>query len=176
MRQLAACTHLRELEAELSCTVRDDALLRWRALGAMRTLRLAANFYISEAACAAVLAAMPGLRVSRNRGEAMQGSAMLQASRTCGAGSLTAVPLVPHTPPAQELRLELVQGSGSMLAPLAGMPLLRCLELASCHLNDAHALGAALRSATGLACLRIQVSCHVPAALPPCLAPTSCGA
>lgn len=61
--QLGACTRLRFLEAELNFTVRDDALLTWRALSAMRTLRLGANFYLTEAAVAAVLAAMPDLRV-----------------------------------------------------------------------------------------------------------------
>lgn len=57
----------------------------------------------------------------------------------------------------QELRLEQMQGSGAMLAPLERMPGLRALELASCHLNDAQALQAALRGATGLAALRVQV-------------------
>ncbi|KAI7842734.1 hypothetical protein COHA_003663 [Chlorella ohadii] len=120
-RQLGACTALRELEVELNFTVRDEVLLEWRALAHMRCLRLAGNFYISEQAMAAVLAAMPGL---------------------------------------QELRLEQMQGSGAMLGPLGELPALRTLELASCHLNDAQALHAALRGATGLAALRVQ-SCGI---------------
>lgn len=59
-------------------------------------------------------------------------------------------------PDLQELRLEQMQGSGGLLAPLHSMPALRTQELASCHLNDAQALHAALRAATGLAALRIQ--------------------
>ena len=57
----------------------------------------------------------------------------------------------------QELRLEQVQGSGALLAPLAAMPCLQALELASCHLNDAQALTAALCSAFSLEHLRVQV-------------------
>jgi hypothetical protein len=63
-------------------------------------------------------------------------------------------------PGLQELRLEQMQGSGAMLGPLHSMPALRTLELASCHLNDAQALQAALRGATGLAALRVQ-SCGI---------------
>ncbi len=61
--------------------------------------------------------------------------------------------------PSQELRLEQVQGSGAMLAPLATMHRLASLELAACHLSDADSLRAALCSATGLASLRVQVGC-----------------
>lgn len=63
--QLAACTALRELEVELAFTVRDGDLLTWMALRDMRCLRLAGNFYLSEEAIAAVLAAMPHLRLLR---------------------------------------------------------------------------------------------------------------
>lgn len=66
-------------------------------------------------------------------------------------------PHMPNTVHNQELRLEQMQGSGGLLAPLHSMPALRTQELASCHLNDAQALHAALRAATGLAALRIQV-------------------
>lgn len=63
--QLAACTALRELEAELAFTVRDADLRAWTALGDMRSLRLAGNFYLSEEAISTVLAAMPRLRLLR---------------------------------------------------------------------------------------------------------------
>jgi len=64
VQQLGACTALRELEAELNFSVRDRALLSWRTLHALRRLRLAGNFYLSEQALAAVLGGMPHLRVS----------------------------------------------------------------------------------------------------------------
>lgn len=64
MRQLAACTALRELEAELSYSVRDEALLTWRALAALTRLCLAANSSLSEDALAAVLSTMPLLQES----------------------------------------------------------------------------------------------------------------
>lgn len=62
-----------------------------------------------------------------------------------------------HPPPLQDLKLEQVQGGGSMLAPLAGMPAMRGLDLSACHLNDGLALQAALQAATGLTSLRVQV-------------------
>ncbi|PSC74844.1 F-box LRR-repeat 14 [Micractinium conductrix] len=57
---------------------------------------------------------------------------------------------------AGELRLEQLHGSGGMLAPMAAMPRLRSLSLASCHLNDADALARALCSASGLTGLSVQ--------------------
>jgi hypothetical protein len=85
----------------------------------MRRLRLAGNFYLSEAVLAAVLAAMPRL---------------------------------------QHLRLEHVRGGGgAVLAPLAAMLELSCLELASCHLTDGPRMEASLRGATGLTHFRVQV-------------------
>jgi hypothetical protein len=114
---LAETWSVRTLSWGVPC--RDEAILTWRSLAAMRRLRLAGNFYLSEVALAAVLAAMPRL---------------------------------------QHLRLEHVQGGGgAVLAPLAGMPELSCLELASCHLTDGPGMQAALRGATGLAHLRVQV-------------------
>lgn len=44
--------------------MRDEALLSWRALGRMERLRLGANFYLTEAALAGVLGAMPRLQAS----------------------------------------------------------------------------------------------------------------
>lgn len=101
-------------------------------------------------------------------GMAWHGKALVCKPCACRFGHLCLVcvftaiamltaPLLPNTLLNQELRLDQMQGSGAMLAPLHSMPALRTLELASCHLNDAQALHAALRAATGLAALRIQV-------------------
>lgn len=66
-RQLAACTALHRLDAELHFSVRDDALAGWAALSRLRCLRLCGSFYLSDAALAAVLAAMPHLQVGTGR-------------------------------------------------------------------------------------------------------------
>ncbi|KAL4449427.1 hypothetical protein ABPG77_007071 [Micractinium sp. CCAP 211/92] len=97
------------------------------------------------------------------RDEALAGWAALthlRCLRLCGSfylsdGALAAV--LAAMPRLQELRLEQVQGSGAMLAPLATMHRLASLELAACHLSDADSLRAALCSATGLASLRVQL-------------------
>ena len=128
---------------------------------------------------AAVLAAMPGLQVRvcelqhRRHGRPAWSCSHLAGLRQSVLLSTTAVPwplfptapdyITPHTNTTplspQELRLEQMQGNGAMLGPLGELPALRTLELASCHLNDAQALHAALRGATGLAALRVQVRC-----------------
>eukprot|EP00887_Chlorella_sp_A99_P003147 scaffold9.g3147.t1 len=59
--ELGACTRLRRLGAELHYSVRDDALASWTALAALTNLDLHCNYYLTDAAVAALLAALPRL-------------------------------------------------------------------------------------------------------------------
>lgn len=87
----------------------------------MRRLRLAGNFYLSEPAVAAVLAAMPHMQASWGS------PAYAVGSKLCGCALAVLLDhmrlLHPPYPSAisspsllQELRLEQLQGSGALLA------------------------------------------------------------
>ncbi|KAL4427784.1 hypothetical protein ABPG75_001873 [Micractinium tetrahymenae] len=139
VRQLAACTSLRELEAELHFSVRDEALLGWAALGRLRRLRLCGSFYLSDSAMAAVLAAMP--RLQELRLEQVQGSGAM----------LAPLAAMPHLRCLELAACHLNDGE-ALRAALCSATGLASLRVQSCGIQSeiCDAVVAALRRLTGL--------------------------